>query len=145
MRDTPMPMGPHSALVQLLGVQITLHSDSGPEFHNNLLASIARQLQLKTTHISPYNPSSNMLAEIAVKKTKQQIAEMVGNYYDTWDKYAVLDLQQLDDEHTGTFINLALPPSKARTRLGRSHAHRTAIMDVLQKSEWGGGSTEGRH
>jgi hypothetical protein len=64
------------------GVPVTLHSDGGPEFHNNLLGNIARQLQVNTTRISPYNPSGNTLAENAVKKTKQQVTELVGDYYD---------------------------------------------------------------
>ena len=140
------------------GLPLTLHADGGPEFHNNLLSNIARQLQIKTTRISPLNPSGNTLAENAVKKTKQQITELVGDYYDTWDEYAALVTWTYNasmNERTGAIpmavafgqlprgiVDLALPPLKPeRDREGHVRAewtdYRTAIMDVLQKSnEW---------
>ena len=144
--------------ISYFGVPMTLHSDGGPEFHNNLLGNIARQLQVNTTRISPYNPSGNTLAENAVKKTKQQITELVGDYYDTWDEYACLATWTYNasmNERTGAIpmavafgqlprgiVDLALPPLRPeRDREGRPREewsdYRTSIMDVLQKSnEW---------
>ena len=115
-------------------------------------------LQVNTTRISPYNPSGNTLAENAVKKTKQQITELVGDYYDTWDEYACLTTWTYNasmNERTGAIpmavafgqlprgiVDLALPPLRPeRDREGRPREewsdYRTSIMDVLQKSnEW---------
>ena len=79
----------------------TVHSDSlaGPEFHNVLVANIAQQLQIHTTPISPGNPSGNVFADNAVKKTKKQIGGLIGEYYDTWDKFAPLVTWTYNDSY----------------------------------------------
>ena len=144
--------------ITYFGMPVTIHSDSGPEFHNALLTNIARQLQVHTTRISPYNPSGNTFAENAVKKTKRQVTELVGGYYDTWDEYVSLVSWTYNaslNERTGAIpmtvafgqlprgiIDLALPPLQPeRDRDGRPRTewtnYRTGIMDVIQRSnEW---------
>ena len=140
------------------GLPLTIHSDSGPEFHNALVANIAQQLQIHTTRISPGNPSGNSFAENAVKKVKKQIGGLIGGYYDTWDEYAPLVTWTYNDSYNARtqavpsavafgrlprgIVDLALPPLKPeRTPEGAPRPewtdYRTAVMDVVQRSnEW---------
>ena len=83
-------LGTHSVICTLekwfwtFGLPDSLRSDGGPQFSGREFASFLSDLDIKQETSSPYNPTSNGLAEAGVKQVSQLMQKCIetGENYD---------------------------------------------------------------
>jgi len=74
--------------VSRLGVPETIHSDQGREFESNLIKELCRQLGIKKTRTTPYNPASDGMVERDNRTLGNMLCKMVNELENPeWDKH----------------------------------------------------------
>ena len=85
------PSGAEIARVLLLYISVNsmplkIVTDNGPEFMNELQTELAILLDLKRTHILPYNSKGNGKVEVAHKSYQRMLRAFIDDHVDDWDE-----------------------------------------------------------
>jgi transposase InsO family protein len=85
------------------GAPITLHSDRGTEFVNEVVDQTTILMRIKRVTTSPYHPQANGHAERIVKSIKDGLRSYVNIFQDDWDEYlAIVAFYYRNTKHSAT-------------------------------------------
>ena len=99
-RDATTVAGLLYTLFSDIGFPKIIQSDNGPEFRNELVATVTKMVMIKHRFSTPYHPRGNGVVERSVRSVKDLLPKLLDGKIQHWDDYLPMVQLQLNTKVT---------------------------------------------